>query len=93
MAVDSTVYYNELKNEFKAWKTMRGDEKEAEVNRLLAMLDSMGQPQDQEVFDRMIGPERQQLEAALARGFKEESGVAAVEGGEDYSDYGDPNYF
>jgi hypothetical protein len=91
MAVDSTVYYNELKNEFKAWKTMRGDEKEAEVNRLLAMLDSMDRPQDQEVFDRIIGPEQQQLEAALARGFKEEFDVAAAdEGGEDY---GDPNYF
>jgi len=92
MAVDSSIYYNELlKKEFQAWKTLRGEEKEAEVNRLLAMLDSMGAPHDQEVFDRIIGPERQQLEAALARGFKEEA-VAAV-GEEGYGDYNDPNYF
>ncbi len=92
MAVDSTVYYNELKKEFNAWKTLRGTEQEAEVNRLLAMLDSMGPPRDQEAFDRIIGPERQQLEAALARGFNEEDIVAAEDNGY-YSDYGDPNYF
>ncbi|GAF75960.1 unnamed protein product, partial [marine sediment metagenome] len=99
MAVDNTIYYNGLKKEFQAWKTMRGTEKEAEVNRLLAMLDSMGRPQDQDGFDRIIGPERQQLEAALARGFK---AVESAEGAEaeegygdygDYDDYGDPNYF
>ena len=96
MAVDSTMYYNEFKKEFQAWKTLRGADKEAEVNRLLAMLDGMGEPEDQDVFDRIIGPERQQLEAALARGFKEEFDVAAADGGDnygDYSDYGDPNYF
>ena len=94
MAVDSTMYYTELKKEFQTWKAMRGEDKEAEVNKLLAMLDGMGEPEDLEVFERMIGPERQQLEAALARGFKEE--LVAVEGAESYGDYGDyddPNYF
>lgn len=91
MTVDSTIYYNELKKEFQTWKAMRGEEKEAEVNRLLAMLDEMDQPQDQDVFNRIIGPERQQLEAALARGFK----AAEEDYGDydDYDDYGDPNYF
>jgi hypothetical protein len=91
MAIDSTMYYTELKKEFQAWKAMRGEDKEAEVNKLLAMLDGMGEPEDLEVFKRMIGPERQQLEAALARGFKEE--LVAGEGAESYDDYGDPNYF
>lgn len=87
MAVDKTMYYAELRKEFQAWKAMRGEEKEAEVNRLLAMLDGMGKPEDLEVFE----PERQQLKAAVARGFKDESDLAAAgEGGEDY---GDPNYF
>jgi len=93
MVVDNTIYYNGLKKEFQAWKTMRGTEKEAEVNRLLAMLDSMGRPQDQDGFDRIIGPERQQLEAALARGFKAAEGAEAEEYYDDYDDYGDPNYF
>jgi hypothetical protein len=94
MAIDSTMYYTELKKEFQAWKAMRGEDKEAEVNKLLAMLDGMGEPEDLEVFKRMIGPERQQLEAALARGFKEELGAGeGGEGAESYDDYGDPNYF
>jgi len=96
MAVDNTIYYNGLKKEFQAWKTMRGAEKEAEVNRLLAMLDSMGRPQDQDGFDRIIGPERQQLEAALARGFEAAEAAEGAEAEEyygDYDDYGDPNYF
>ena len=94
LAVDCTMYYTEFKQEFQTWKAMRGEDKEAEVNKLLAMLDGMGEPKDLEVFERMIGPERQQLEAALARGFKEE--LVAVEGAESYGDYGDyddPNYF
>ncbi len=94
MAIDSTMYYTELKKEFGAWKAMRGEDKEAEVNKLLAMLDGMGEPEDPEVFKRMIGPERQQLEAALARGFEEELGAGeGGEGAESYDDYGDPNYF
>jgi hypothetical protein len=94
MAVDRTMYYTELKKEFQVWKAMRGEDKEAEVNRLLAMLNGMGEPEDMEGFERMIGPERQQLEAALARGFEEE--LVAGEGAEssdDYGDYDDPNYF
>ncbi|HIJ71288.1 MAG TPA: hypothetical protein HPP87_07990 [Planctomycetes bacterium] len=93
MTVDGTIYYNELKKEFQAWKTLRGAEQQAEVNRLLAMLDSMAQPVDEEAFERIIGPERKQLEEVLARGFKE---AAEAEGGEDvggYGDYSDPNYF
>ncbi len=97
MAVDSTMYYTELKKEFQAWKAMRGEDKEAEVNKLLAMLDGMGEPEDLEVFKRMIVPERQQLEAALARGFKDELGAGEGGGGagssNDFSDYDDPNYF
>jgi len=94
MAVDSTIYYTELKKEFQAWKALRGEDKEAEVNRLLAMLDGMGRPEDLDVFNRIIGPERQQLEAALARGFKAaEFEEDAEEDYGDYDDYGDPNYF
>ncbi len=94
MAVDSTIYYTELKKEFQAWKALRGEDKEVEVNRLLAMLDGMGQPEDLDVFNRIIGPERQQLEAALARGFKAaEFEEGAEEDYGDYDDYSDPNYF
>jgi len=91
MAVDSTIYYEQFREQFQDWKKLRGEEKEAEVKRLLAMLDGMGEPEDPDVFNRIIGPERKQLEAALARGFKEEDS-GAEEYTDDY-DYSDPNYF
>jgi len=92
MAVDSTIYYEQMREQFQDWKKLRGEEKEAEVQRLLAMLDGMGQPEDLDVFNRIIGPERQQLEAALTRGFKEED-LGAEEYEEDYEEeYGDPNW-
>lgn len=88
LPVDNTAYYTEMKKDFQLWKTLRGEEKEAEVKRLLAILDELGPPQDPELFERIIGPERGQLEAALARGFEEEE-VAMV------TDYGagDPNFY
>jgi hypothetical protein len=97
MAIDSTMYYEQLKEQFQDWKKLRGEEKEAEVQRLLAMLDGMGEPEDLGVFNRIIGPERQRLEEALARGFKEEDlgaeGYAEDSGAGYGEDYSDPNYF
>jgi hypothetical protein len=90
LAVDNTMYYNELKKEFEAWKSLPVAEREAEVNRLLAMLDAMDPPQDPDLFNRVLGPERQQLEAALARGFEPVEAGAVAQAA--YSDYGDPNY-
>lgn len=94
MAVDSTIYYEQMKEQFQDWKKLRGEEKEVEVQRLLAMLDGMGQPEDLDVFNRIIGPERQQLEAALTTGFKKKEDLGAEEYEEEYEeDYSDPNYF
>ncbi|MHC5060657.1 MAG: hypothetical protein ACYTFK_06195 [Planctomycetota bacterium] len=93
LSVDSTIYYTGLKDKFQAWKQLPGAEKEAEINRLLAMLDEMGQPEDPETFNRIIGPERQQLEAAL-KALQE--GPAAGDAGlgyDEYDEYSDPNYF
>ncbi|HPD48343.1 MAG TPA: hypothetical protein P5279_12345 [Anaerohalosphaeraceae bacterium] len=71
MSVDLTATYEEFKKQFQPWKQMRGEQKKAEVERLLALLDSMKPPLDPEEFNRIIGPERQALEAQLAKGFDE----------------------
>ncbi|MBE0536237.1 MAG: hypothetical protein IH624_11265 [Phycisphaerae bacterium] len=71
MSVDLAAQYEELKRHFQAWKQMRGDEKKAEVERLLAELNTMKPPLDPQEFERIIGPERQALEAQMARGFDE----------------------
>jgi hypothetical protein len=50
---------------------LSGDVKKAEVERLLAMLDNMPPPFDPGEFNRIIGPERQALQAQMAKGFDE----------------------
>ncbi len=82
MSVDLSATYEEFKKQFQAWKQLRGDEKKAEVERLLNVLNTMKPPLDPQEFERIIGPERQALEAQLARGFDE----PASDG------LGDPNY-
>jgi len=85
MPVDQTAYYEELKRQFQDWKRLPIPDQEPEVDRLLAMLDEMPAPRDPQEFDRIIGPERQQLEKALKRGFE----ATAIE--TDTST--DPNYY
>ena len=71
MPVDYAARYEELKKQFQPWRRMSGDEKKAEVERLLAMLDDMPPPLDPGEFKRIIGPERQALQAQMAKGFEE----------------------
>lgn len=71
MSVDLAAQYEELKKEFQPWKKLRGDEKKAEVEKMLAMLDNMKPPLDPQEFDRIIGPERKALEDQMAKGFDE----------------------
>ncbi|RKY06379.1 MAG: hypothetical protein DRP66_08895, partial [Planctomycetota bacterium] len=71
MPVDYTARYEELKKQFQSWRRLSGDVKKAEVERLLAMLDDMPPPLDPAEFNRIIGPERQALQAQMAKGFAE----------------------
>jgi len=82
MPVDYAAQYEELKKQFQGWKRLRGEEKKAEVERLLAMLDNMPPPLDPDAFKRIIGPERDALQAQMAKGFDEPA-----------IDMTDPNYF
>ena len=71
MPVNYTARYEELKKQFQPWRRLSGDVKKAEVERLLAMLDNMPPPFDPGEFNRIIGPERQALQAQMAKGFDE----------------------
>ena len=71
MPVDYAARYEELKKQFQPWRRLSGDEKKAEVERLLAMLDEMPPPLDPVEFKRIIGPEQQALQAQMAKGFEE----------------------
>jgi hypothetical protein len=83
MSVDLGAQYEELKRQFQPWKKLRGDDKKAEVERMLAMLDNMKPPLDPQEFDRIIGPERKAMEDQMAKGFDEPVAV----------DMSDPNFF
>ena len=71
MSVDLAAQYEELKKQFQPWKKLRGDDKKAEVEKMLAMLDNMKSPLDPQEFDRIIGPERKAMEDQMAKGFDE----------------------
>jgi hypothetical protein len=71
MPVDYAARYEELKKQFQPWRRMSGDQKKAEVERLLAMLDDMPPPLDPGEFKRIIEPERQALQAQMTKGFDE----------------------
>ena len=73
MAVDTAAYYAEMKKQFQSWKTLKGQERAAEVERLLKMVQGMTEPQDPEEFKRVIGPEIQQLLDEMAKTAKEAS--------------------
>jgi len=84
MPVNYAAQYEEFKKQFQGWKRLRGDEMKVEVERLLAMLDNTPQPLDPDAFKRIIEPERQALQAQMAKGFDE----VEIE-----IDLSDPNYF
>ncbi len=69
LEVDSATYYTEMKPEFQGYKNLTGDQRKAEIERLLARLDELEPqaPDKLEEFNRILGPERQQLQAELTR--------------------------
>lgn len=71
MPVNYTARYEELKKQFQPWRSLSGDEKKAEVERLLAMLDNRPPPLDPGEFNRIIGPERLALQTQMTKGFDE----------------------
>ena len=72
MPVDKTAYYDDLKARFQTWKRLRGQQAEAEVNRLLALHDQLLRDSDMDPeLAQVLAPIKQELEEALAKGFEE----------------------
>ena len=90
LAVDSSIYYDQLKKKLGSWKKFRGAEREEKIISLLNMLDQLPEPSDPAEFERIIGPEKQQLETALAKGPAEDT---TTSDDELYASIGDPNYY
>lgn len=86
LAVDNSIYYTQLKKELGAWKKLKGAQREEKIKSLLDMLDQLPAPSDPAEFERIIGPEKQQLATALEKGPAEDE--------EDlYASSSDPNYY
>lgn len=88
LRVDLASYYEEIRKDFQSWNKLKGSDKEAEVNRLLGVLQGMMPAEDMEAFEKVLGPELEQLKAAKKKGFSEDDfGV------DDFGAAGtDPNY-
>ncbi|MCK5644786.1 MAG: hypothetical protein KAJ19_28560, partial [Gammaproteobacteria bacterium] len=81
MPVDNAIYFESLREQFERWKTLKREDREAEVNRLLELISELqANPSNDDEFNRMIESEKESLEKALAAGFEEEAEVT------------DPNY-
>lgn len=73
LPIDQTKYYENFRDQIQSARKLRGDERETEFNRLLKEIEGMAvHPKDPELFARMIAPERERIEEALAQGFDEE---------------------
>lgn len=72
LAVDNTAYYEEIRKQFQAWPRLNVAEREVEVNRLLALANEKKAELADEEFDKIIDPEIQRIEEAIAKGFEEE---------------------
>ncbi len=88
LAVDNSIYYEQLKKELGSWKNFKGAEREEKIKSLLSMLEQLPMASDPTEFKRIIGPEKQQLETVLAKGSAGDTGSS---GGDLYSS--DPNYY
>lgn len=89
LRVDLAGYYEEIRKDFQSWNKLKGGDKETEVNRLLAVLQGMMPAEDMEAFEKVLGPELEQLKAAKKKGFDEDYDF----GVDDFGSAGaDPNY-
>lgn len=86
MEVDSTTYYNQIKDQFdnrSRWKSLKGEEQKEEIKNMLTALGKVNRSRDPEEFDRILGPMKKELETALTR----------VPGELDMTGAIDPNFF
>jgi len=70
MEVDSATYYNQVKDQFdnmKAWKSLKGEERKEEISNMLSALEKINQSKNPEEFDKILGPVKKELEAALKK--------------------------
>lgn len=71
LVVDRSAYYEGLKKQMAGWDRLKGDEKEQRIRKLLSDLEEARANSDPDEFDKIMGPDKQQLELALAKGLKE----------------------
>ncbi len=70
MAIDVELYAEGLVKQFQGWKTLRGSQAEAEVNKLLAQLEDMNKIESPAVMEK-LKVEWDALKAAKEKGFAE----------------------
>ena len=72
MAIDADLYAEGLVTQFQGWKKLKGPEAEAEVNKLLTLLETMSKVESPAVMDK-LKVEWDALKAAKEKGFAEEA--------------------
>ncbi|NLH17797.1 MAG: hypothetical protein GX455_14565 [Phycisphaerae bacterium] len=70
MAINMDLYAEDLVRKFQGWKTLRGTQAEAEVNKLLAQLEAMSKVESPVVMEK-LKVEWDALRAAKEKGFAE----------------------
>lgn len=75
MAIDVDLYTEGVVKQFQVWKTLKGKPAEDEVNKLLALLESMSKEESPAVMDK-LKVEWDALKAAKEKGFAIEQGPA-----------------
>jgi hypothetical protein len=75
MAIDVDLYTEGVVKQFQGWKTLKGPAAAVEVDKLLALLESMSKEQSPAVMDK-LKVEWDALKAAKEKGFAVEQGPA-----------------
>jgi hypothetical protein len=75
MAIDVELYTEGVVKQFQGWKTLKGPAAAAEVDKLLALLESMSKEQSPAVMDK-LKVEWDALKTAKEKGFAPEQGPA-----------------
>ncbi len=76
MAIDVDLYAEGVVKQFQGWKTLKGPAAEAEVNKLLALLESLSKEESPAVMDK-LKVEWDALKAAKEKGFAVDQPAAA----------------
>jgi hypothetical protein len=78
LPVDSTIVLEGIKKEFSGWRALRGTEAATDVERLIKRIEALQKDYaGDEQITQFLTQERQEMDAAKAKGFAEEAQPAA----------------